>query len=287
MIQCVRYGKKQIQLFRRANPHAGKFSSVGAPTNWMPLKESEAIVLRTFPLGEGDRLVSFLDRQAGRVRGVARGARLPKSRFGSTLEVLAYIRIWYFERETRELVRINQCELIESFLDVQRDYQSAAALALVSEITDSVLGEREAADAQFRLILLTARAVRRSGPSQIVLAYFCLWTARLGGWLGSLENCARCGKALQVEPAFRSAQSAELRCAACRDTWMNPISRVARSLGQQMLSRKLEVILENSSSRHAAAELLEFGLDILEHHIEKKLVSRKTLELFERGAGEI
>ena len=101
----------------------------------MPLKESEAIVLRTYPLGEGDRLVSFLDRQAGRVRGVARGARLTKNRFGSTLEMLAYIRIWYFERETRELVRINQCELIESFMDVQQDYFSATGLALVSEIT--------------------------------------------------------------------------------------------------------------------------------------------------------
>src|SRR5580658_1834820 len=176
----------------------------------MPLKESEAIVLRTFPLGEGDRLVSFLDRQAGRVRGVARGARLTKNRFGSTLELLAYIRIWYFERETRELVRINQCELIESFMDVQRDYPSAVALALVSEITDSVLGEREAADAQFRLILLTARAIRTHGPTPAVLAYFCLWTARLGGWLGSLDRCSRCGRVLKAEAAFHSPSLAEI-----------------------------------------------------------------------------
>src|ERR1700726_3085912 len=105
----------------------------------MPLKESEAIVLRGYPLGEGDRLVSFLDRQAGRIRGVARGARLPKSRFGSTLELLSYIRIWYFERETRELVRINQCELLETFLDVQSDYVSGICLALISEVTEGVL----------------------------------------------------------------------------------------------------------------------------------------------------
>src|ERR1700691_5657610 len=109
----------------------------------MPLKESEAIVLRTFPLGEGDRLVSFLDRQVGRVRGVARGARLPKSRFGSTLEMLAYIRIWYFERETRDLVRINQCELIESFMAQQSDYSASVALALASEVSEAVLGEKE------------------------------------------------------------------------------------------------------------------------------------------------
>ena len=175
----------------------------------MPLKESEAVVLRSYPLGEGDRLVSFLDRQAGRLRGVARGARLPKSRFGSTLELLSYIRIWYFERETRDLVRINQCELIESFLDVQRDYQAGIGLALISEVTEAVLGEREVADAQFRLLLLTARAIRDHGASPVVLAYFCLWTVRLGGWLGSLNRCARCSRPAEDEPLYASAGSLE------------------------------------------------------------------------------
>jgi DNA repair protein RecO (recombination protein O) len=253
----------------------------------MPLKESEAIVLRTFPLGEGDRLVSFLDRQAGRVRGVARGARLPKSRFGSTLEVLAYIRIWYFERETRELVRINQCELIESFMDVQRDYSSSVALALISEITDSVLGEREAADAQFRLILLTARAIRVHGPSQVVLAYFCLWTARLGGWLGSLDRCSRCGRAMNLETAFHSSGPAELYCADCREDWTKSISKEALSVGRTALCGTLDRLLKESPAAGPTKEILSYALDILEHHIEKKLVSRKTFETGESGIVEI
>jgi DNA repair protein RecO (recombination protein O) len=253
----------------------------------MPLKESEAIVLRTYPLGEGDRLVSFLDRQSGRVRGVARGARLPKSRFGSTLELLSYIRIWYFERENRELVRINQCELIESFMDVQRDYSSAIALALVSEITDSVLGEREAADAQFRLILLTARAIRARGPSPAVLAYFCLWTARLGGWLGPFDRCSRCGRAMELEIAFHSQGLAELCCADCRDEWMKPISKEALSVGKMALSGTLDRLLNENPPIGAAKEILSYALDILEHHIEKSLISRKTLETEERGIVEI
>jgi DNA repair protein RecO (recombination protein O) len=70
----------------------------------MPIRESEALVLHSYPLGEADRLVSFLSRNMGRVRGVAAGARRTKSRFGSTLERLSYIRIWFFERETRDLV---------------------------------------------------------------------------------------------------------------------------------------------------------------------------------------
>src|ERR1700690_3468823 len=142
----------------------------------LPLHESEAIVLRSYPLAEADRLVSFLSRTMGRVRGVAAGARKTKSQFGSTLQTLSHVRIWYYERETRDLVRINQCEIIESFLDAFGDYASSVALALFSEITEAVLPEREPADANFRLLLLAAQAVKRTGNSELPLAYFSLWT---------------------------------------------------------------------------------------------------------------
>src|ERR1700678_3800004 len=115
----------------------------------MPLHESEAIVLKSYPLGEADRLVSFLSRSMGRVRGVAAGARKTKSRFGSTLERLSYIRIWFFERENRDLVCISQAEVIESFLDAFGDYASSVVLALFTEITEVVLPDREASDANF------------------------------------------------------------------------------------------------------------------------------------------
>src|SRR5216683_2244823 len=69
----------------------------------MPARETEAIILKTFPLGEADRLVSFLGLSSGRVRGVAAGARRLKNRYGSTLEVLFHVLIWYVEKETREV----------------------------------------------------------------------------------------------------------------------------------------------------------------------------------------
>ena len=89
----------------------------------MPARETEAIILKTFPLGEADRLVSFLGRTSGRIRGVAGGARRLKNRYGSTLEILSHVQIWYVEKETRDLVRIQQCELIESFNKAQSDYE--------------------------------------------------------------------------------------------------------------------------------------------------------------------
>src|SRR5579884_4251800 len=141
----------------------------------MPSRETEAIILKTFPLGEADRLVSFLGRSSGKLRGVAAGARRIKNRFGSTLELLSHVQIWYVERETRDLVRIQQCELLESFHRAQSDYALTTGLAAVSEIAERVLPERETAESSFRLILLAAREVERQGIG------VCRWlTSRIG-----------------------------------------------------------------------------------------------------------
>jgi len=241
----------------------------------MPVRESEAIILRTYAIGEGDRLVSFLSRTEGRLRGVASGARKPKSRFGSTLEALSYIRIWFYERETRELVRISQCELIESFMGVQSDYAASVALALISEISEAVLGEHEAADASFRLLLLAARAIKAGVPSPLALAYFAFWTVRLGGWLPRLDQCARCGSELKTGAYISEASG--LFCAKCRLPGQRAISGEALKLGRDMMNGKLEE-LTKTANLTAAGEVKDHMLNIIERHIEKKLQSRKLLE---------
>ena len=80
----------------------------------VPLKVSEAIVLRAQALGESDRIVTFLTRNVGKIRGVAKGARRSRRRFGSSLELLNRIRLNYFESERSDLVRIEATDLLES-----------------------------------------------------------------------------------------------------------------------------------------------------------------------------
>ena len=43
----------------------------------------DAVVLRTYKLGEADRIVVLLTRDHGQVRAVAKGVRRTTSRFGS------------------------------------------------------------------------------------------------------------------------------------------------------------------------------------------------------------
>ena len=256
-------------------------SCVVAPTLQMPLHESEAIILQRYALGESDRLISFLSRTMGKMRGVAAGARKPKSRFGSTLERLSYIRIWFFERETRELVRISQCEMIESFLDAFGDYPSSVALALFSEITEVVLPDREPSDANFRLLLLAAQTVKRTGKPELPLAYFALWTVKLGGWLPLLHRCGRCGSTFdERSPAYLERTSSYMACAKCRRPGMRSISPMALGATKKMLDERLDRLSQAAStiSPSAAREVTDLMLDVIEHQIERKLKARELLE---------
>lgn len=243
----------------------------------MPLRESEAIVLQSYPLGEADRLVSFLSRTMGRVRGVAAGARRTKSRFGSTLERMSYVRIWFFERETRDLVRITQCELIESFVSTFGDYYRGVALALLAEITEAVLPDREAADPAFRLLLLSAQTIKQRREVELPLAYFALWTVRLGGWLGSFDHCGRCGADV-TSAAHVSSVAPGLFCANCREAGMTTLSASAIATGRRMLGARLDKLEAKDFAKPALQELTRYALDLVEYQIERKLKAREMLE---------
>jgi DNA repair protein RecO (recombination protein O) len=244
----------------------------------MPARETEAIILKTYPLGEADRLVSFLGRTSGRIRGVAGGARRIKNRYGSTLEVLSHVQIWYVEKETRDLVRIQQCELIESFNKSQSDYELSTGLAVVSEISEQVLPEHEVAEPMFRLILLAAREIERTGDWSLPLSYFAFWTVRLGGWLPRFDRCSACAEVLGCADAFYAPWEPGLFCDKCRRPGMRPLHLAGRQLAETFARQRLDRIADAAALMPAARELREAGLDWIEHHTERRLNTRKLLE---------
>jgi DNA repair protein RecO (recombination protein O) len=246
----------------------------------MPLRDSEAIVLRTYPLGDADRLVSLLTRAYGRLKGVAQGARRPKSRFGATLEPLTHLRVWFYERETRELVRIRQCELLESFLDVQQDYRAGLALALMAEIMEAVLPEREAQDSDFRLLLHVARGLKQnpSGRADLSLGYFLVWTLRLAGWLPELDRCATCSRELAGQAVFWSLSVPGLHCARCRRPGMKNLSPETIAAARRMLGGPLGQLAAEAHPPQVTPEFEAYFLDLIEYHAERRLAARRMFE---------
>jgi DNA repair protein RecO (recombination protein O) len=243
----------------------------------MPARETEAIILKTFSLGEADRLVSFFGRTSGRMRGVASGARRIKNRYGSTLEILSHVQLWYIEKETRDLVRIQQCELLESFNKSQSDYELSTGLAVVSEVSEQVLPEHETAESMFRLLLLTVREIERTGVWQLPLSYFAFWAVRLGGWLPPFDRCAACGTPFGCQPAFHASWEPGLLCEKCRRGGMKPLDLKARQLAERFAGERLDKLEPLPATVQPAAELREASLDWIEHHTEKRLATRRLL----------
>ena len=162
----------------------------------MALKQSEAIVLRTYPLREADLLVTLFTRAEGKVKGVARSAKKSRKRFGGALEPLTYVRLYYEDRERQELARLDSCEILESPLSDEMDYARVVALEHVAEMLDELLPEREASDTIFRSTASVLRQLR-SGSIWMPLTYFQLWLVRLVGFLPELTTCGNCGRVAQ------------------------------------------------------------------------------------------
>jgi DNA repair protein RecO (recombination protein O) len=153
----------------------------------MPARVSETFVLRTYPYREADLIVSFFTRDQGKLRGIARRARRPKSPFGSGLERLSHVRMEYFQRENSELTSLNGCELIESQFALQSDYASSVALDYFTEVTEQLLPDHEPGEKFFRLLNSVLGYLRQGGEVWAAVTYFSVWAVRLTGVLPEMR----------------------------------------------------------------------------------------------------
>jgi DNA repair protein RecO (recombination protein O) len=243
----------------------------------MALKESEAIVLRTYPLRESDLLVTLFTRLEGKVKGVARAAKKSKRRFGGALEPMTYVRAVYDERERQELVRLDSCEVIESPMSGEVTFARATALAHVAELLDQLMPDREASDAVFRLTLAVI-AELRGRALWMPVTYFELWMTRLMGFLPEFAECAVCGRSLNGTRAYWHALADGLVCADDKRIASSEMSMESRKIAAQMLKSRASEFAGIEWPKVLGADLRKFLVQILERHIEKKLVTAGMLE---------
>jgi DNA repair protein RecO (recombination protein O) len=254
----------------------------------MPARVSESFVLQTWPFREGDLIVSFLTRDLGKLRGVARRARRPKSGFGSGLERLSHIKMAYFQRENRELVNLDSCEILQSQFGILNDFAAACALDFFAEVSEQMLPAAEPSEKYFRLLTAVLEHLHSGAPGAAwrAVTYFSLWTVRLAGILPELHVCLGCGNWLddpaQPQRAFFSRHRAGLCCQECRrsldirNTW--ELDTDSRALAEEILHKPIARLEPRAWGQTTAAPLRRFLGQQIESHIERKLITLPVLE---------
>ncbi len=217
----------------------------------MPARVSETYVLRTYPFRESDLIVSFFTRDQGKLRGVARRARKPKSSFGSGLERLSLINLSYSQKETRELVNLNSCELLQSQFDLLSDFDASVALDYLAEVSDHLLPPNEPNERFFRLLAAILDFMHERAPGAIwtAITYFSLWATRLSGFLPDL-----------------SVQGERV------------ISDDSLELASAMLQKHISQIPIRVWNKDTALDLRRFLIRQMEEHVERRFLTAATLE---------
>ena len=204
---------------------------------------SESFILRTYPFREADLIVSFFTRDQGKLRGVARRVRKPKSTYGSGLERLSHAMVSYYQKETRELVNLNSSEILNSQSAFTASYEASVGLDYMAEISEQILPEGEVNERHFRLLIAVLNHVRQGGSIWQAVNYFALWSVRLAGFLPDLRVCD-----------------------------------ASREIAHEMLVTPISGLAPLEWKRETALDLRRYLQQQIEQHVERRLLTASILE---------
>lgn len=236
----------------------------------MPLYREEGIVIRTYKLGEADRIVVFLTKGRGKVRAVAKGVRKSGSRFGARLEAPSHVALQLYEG--RELDTITQAESIDHFRTIREDLDSIAHASAMLEAVDHMSQEGEANPQLFTMLLGALRTLAADAHPLVTPAFFWKLLA-LEGFRPVVDGCVACGREDDLV-AFDLEEGGVLCTLHRRGASISP---GAVHVLQLILGGRLAAALAEPVGP-ATAEVDHLATRAMEHHLERRLRSVTVLD---------
>ena len=237
----------------------------------MPLYHDRGVVLRTYKLGEADRIVSILTRGRGKVRAVAKGVRKTKSRFGGRLEPVSHVDLLMYEGRG-ELDIVSQAETVDAFRPLRDDLDRLGRAVSLLEAADQLALEREANVRLYEMLVGALRTLAtRDAP--LVVSGFLLKALALEGYRPQVEGCVACGTDGPL--VSWAMEEGGLRCTAHRQG--PAVSTDAVVVLQDMLGGRLAAALDEHRPP-VVSEVDHLVVRAFEHHVERRLRSVGTLD---------
>lgn len=232
--------------------------------------EDVAVVLRAYPLGEADRILSLLTAEHGLVRAVAKGVRKPTSRYGSRLQPLNHVQVLLYQG--RNLATVSSVDSVQLYgSEIAGDYVRWSAGHVLAEATERLVSEEmEPARPHYRLLVsgLAALSDARRDP-RLVIDAFLLRSLATGGWAPSFSDCAQCGAS--GPHAWIHLASGGAVCPGCRPAGAVSISPGTSALLGALLSGDWpRADAATTTSRRAASGVVAAYLQL---HLERDLRS--------------
>ncbi len=237
----------------------------------MPLYRDVAVVLRTYRLGEADRVVVLLTRSRGKVRAVAKGVRRTGSKFGSRLEPGSHLQVQLHEGRG-ELHLVTQTETVESHRRTRSDLSRMGHVAALLEAVDQVAEEKGPSPRLFDMLVGGLRTVEDRDPPAIVGAFYLKLLAA-EGVAPAFDHCTVCGA--EEVSLFWAAESGGARCGMCGGGRV--VAPEVLSVARAVLGGGLNAVLDLPTGV-ATHDLEVLASGLLESHLERRLRAIRVLQ---------
>lgn len=231
------------------------------------LYRSQGIVLKSIKLGESDRIVTFFTQSHGRLRGVAKGIRKSKSRFGGRLDAFTHVDLQLY-RGRSDLDIVTQADIITRPRRLREHYPSFCAASAMADAIDRTTPEREANVRAFLLLRSALTALEEGAADEGMLAYAFL--AKLSSMTGlhpTLSVCVDCGS--DDRSAFSYSRGGAV-CRACVERADPPTSPATLDIWSRLLERELEVLKEQKLTTEMRNEVGTLMLSFVQWHTESR-----------------
>jgi len=244
----------------------------------MALLTAETLILDVMDLHDRDRIVTFLTREHGKKKGVAKGARVKHSRFGGQLQPLAKAQVTWFEKEGRDLVRISSVELVRTAHPLQTDLEG---ILLGSYLADHLLEfaqEGEASDHLYRLLDTTIEALLAGVDRDLATRYFEAWMLRLAGIFPAPHSCPECGSPFPAEGAVLPRSGENLLCSDCGGRSGLAVSPAALELLRRIGRESLPAVAEQAPSTAVLRQVEDLCAQVRRHFLQRELRSYGVIQ---------
>ena len=248
----------------------------------MPLIETESIVLKSYNLAEADRIVVLLTHDHGVVRGVAKGAKRLKSRFGSGLEPFSEVRATYFQKDNLELVSLQRTDLIRSNFAIASEPDFLQKFSYLGDLLISFLPPHDPNEKAYRMVRASIDAAGDSIASLTAVGvYFELWLLKLAGYLPDWSRCDNCGREFGETEEANVQANFHLLCANCRKAASSRVlDGSARALARDAMRLSPAAFVESSQKySDTLAYISRILKDIISHAVGREISGETSLAL--------
>jgi DNA repair protein RecO (recombination protein O) len=242
----------------------------------MSLFESESLVIKSYNLAEADRIVVFLTREHGMIRGVAKGVKRLKSRFGSALEPYSIVNLEYFQKDAVELVSIQKAEILQSNFEAASNPDFLQKFSYLGDLLITFSPPHDPNETLYRMVKACIETAANDASSLLGIGvYFELWLLRLAGYMPDWSKCDECRRMFDKTEETGLRANFHLVCSDCRKAWGRSIDGSCRLIA--VAARRLSP-LEFVKLTEDKGDVLQYLSTILKQMISHSIGREVTGE---------